>query len=74
MWWCPDRQLRKRATNRQLRLLRAENGGKRTDVEKIQFDHQLKHANLLYLGCNVLVLVDFGYLGRFWFVPPLPCS
>jgi hypothetical protein len=45
---------------------RAKNGGKRTDVEQMKFGHQLKHANLLYLGCDVLVLLDLSYQGRFW--------
>lgn len=45
---------------------RTENGGKRTALEAMRFGHQLKHANLLYLGCNVLVLLDLSYQARFW--------
>jgi hypothetical protein len=45
---------------------RTENGGKRTKREDLYFDHQLKHANLLYLGCKVLVLLDLSYQSRFW--------
>jgi len=43
-----------------------KNGGERTAREKMRFDHQLKHANLLYLGCYVLVLLDLAYQARFW--------
>ena len=43
-----------------------KNGGELTASEAMHFDHQLKHANLLYLGCKVLVLLDLSYQSRFW--------
>ena len=43
-----------------------KNGGELTASEAMHFDHQLKHANLLYLGCYVLVLLDLAYQSRFW--------
>ena len=43
-----------------------KNGGELTASEAMHFDHQLKHANLLYLGCKVLVLLDLAYQSRFW--------
>ena len=40
--------------------------GTRTPAEKEQFRWMLQHANLLYLGATVLVLMDLSYLSRFW--------
>ena len=40
--------------------------GKRTAAEKLAFDHMLSNINFLYLGCNVLILLDLSYLSRFW--------
>lgn len=34
--------------------------------EKAEFDHMLGEVNMLYLGCQVLVLLDLSYLSRFW--------
>ena len=34
--------------------------------EKAEFDRMLGEVNLLYLGCQVLVLLDLSYLSRFW--------
>ena len=39
---------------------------RRTELEQIRFDHQLRNTNLLYLGCRVLVLLDLSYQSRFW--------
>ena len=39
---------------------------KRSLAEDIEFKHMLKHANLLYLGTRVLILLDLSYIGRFW--------
>ena len=39
---------------------------KRSPAEDIEFKHMLKHANLLYLGTRVLILLDLSYIGRFW--------
>eukprot|EP00322_Chrysochromulina_rotalis_P028568 CAMPEP_0115832758 /NCGR_PEP_ID=MMETSP0287-20121206/2823_1 /TAXON_ID=412157 /ORGANISM="Chrysochromulina rotalis, Strain UIO044" /LENGTH=321 /DNA_ID=CAMNT_0003286153 /DNA_START=140 /DNA_END=1105 /DNA_ORIENTATION=+ len=38
----------------------------RSAEEKIEFKHMLKHANLLYLGTRVLILLDLSYISRFW--------
>ena len=40
--------------------------GKRTAAEKVAFDHMLSNINFLYLGCDVLILLDLSYLSRFW--------
>ena len=40
--------------------------GKRSVAESVEFKHMLNHANLLYLGTRVLVLLDLSYIGRFW--------
>lgn len=40
--------------------------GERSVADDIQFKHMLKHANLLYLGTRVLILLDLSYIGRFW--------
>ena len=34
--------------------------------EKFEFDHMLGQVNMLYLGCQVLLLLDLSYLTRFW--------
>ena len=39
---------------------------KRSLAESVEFKHMLKHANLLYLGTRVLILLDLSYIGRFW--------
>jgi len=39
---------------------------KRSPAESVEFKHMLKHANLLYLGTRVLILLDLSYIGRFW--------
>jgi len=38
----------------------------RTPEELAEFNRMLKSVNVLYLGCRVLILLDKGYLGRFW--------
>ena len=40
--------------------------GERSLAESVEFKHMLKHANLLYLGTRVLILLDLSYIGRFW--------
>ena len=40
--------------------------GQRTGAEKVHFKHMLMHANLLYLGTRVLILLDLSYISRFW--------
>ena len=34
--------------------------------EKSEFDRMLGEVNMLYLGCQAQVLLDFSYLSRFW--------
>ena len=41
--------------------------GNRLVEEVIEFNHMLKHANLLYLGTRVLILLDLSYVSRFWY-------
>jgi HEAT repeat protein len=41
-------------------------GEQRTLTEKVRFKHMLGNVNLLYLGCQVLALIDISYLSRFW--------
>lgn len=43
-----------------------EKGDDRSEVDKLWFGWQLANANLLYLGCRVLVLLDLSYQSRFW--------
>ena len=38
----------------------------RTKAEHVEFVHMLKHANLLYVGTRVLILLDLSYVSRFW--------
>ena len=38
----------------------------RSSVEQFEFDVMLLHMNWLFLATPVLVLVDLGYLSRFW--------
>jgi len=38
----------------------------RTESQKAEFKRMLKMINYLYLGCRVLVLLDLGYMSRFW--------
>ena len=40
--------------------------GKRTRAETIKFRWMLQNANVLYLGTEVLILLDISYLSRFW--------
>ena len=40
--------------------------GERTAAEKISFMWMLRNVNLLYLGTQVLVLLDLSYQSRFW--------
>ena len=41
-------------------------GNDKSAADKKHFDHMLKHVNLLYLGCSVLVLMDVSFVSRFW--------
>ena len=41
-------------------------GHPRTLAEQASFDWMLRHSNLLYLGCSVIVLIDLSYQSRFW--------
>ena len=34
--------------------------------EKVELDQMLGEVNMLYLGCQVLLLLDLSYLSRFW--------
>lgn len=38
----------------------------RTDLQRLEFKHQLLSMNLLYMGTSVLILLDYEYLYRFW--------
>ena len=40
--------------------------GKRSAAEDLEFKTSLAHANWLYLGASVLLIVDMSYLSRFW--------
>lgn len=40
--------------------------GQRSGAENDEFDVGLHNANLLYLFCSVLILLDLRYLQRFW--------
>ena len=40
--------------------------GGRTKLEELEFNVMLFNANLLYLFCSVLILLDRSYSGRFW--------
>ena len=39
--------------------------GTRTAAEKVMFDWMLANVNLLYVGLNVLILLDLTYMSRF---------
>ena len=41
-------------------------GESKTPAQKVRFKHMLGNVNLLYLGCQVLALIDISYLSRFW--------
>jgi hypothetical protein len=41
-------------------------GKQKTLAEEVRFKHMLGNVNLLYLGCQVLALIDISYLSRFW--------
>ena len=38
----------------------------RSPAEKAEFNWMLQNANLLFLGCHTLILLDLSYLSRFW--------
>ena len=40
--------------------------GNKTEAEKLAFKWMLLQINVLYLGLNVLILLDLSYLSRFW--------
>ena len=40
--------------------------GAKTPSEKVHFKWMLENINILYLGVNVLILVDLSYFSRFW--------
>lgn len=42
-------------------------GGQRSESEMIEFQVMLPNINLLYLFCDVIILLDLTYLGRFWY-------
>ena len=42
------------------------NGEARTPAETKAFKAMLPQVNFLYLGCSVLILLDTGYMSRFW--------
>lgn len=48
--------------------------GTRTALEQTEFKVQLPNINLLFLGCEVLVLLDLIYLQRFWCAQGPPAS
>ena len=37
-----------------------------TDAERAAFKVMLSEVNMLYISCQVLILLDNGYIGRFW--------
>ena len=41
-------------------------GHPQTEGDVRAFKHMLSHADLLYLGASVLVLLDRSYMSRFW--------
>lgn len=49
-----------------LGLEQLKQGDGRSPFERAQFVWMLRNANMLYLGCSVLILLDLTYLGRFW--------
>lgn len=40
--------------------------GDRTTEEDVMFRQMLTNVNLVYLGCQVLLIVDMSYMSRFW--------
>jgi hypothetical protein len=40
--------------------------GQRTEPESADFRRMLSMVNLLFLGAQVLVLLDLSYMSRFW--------
>ena len=49
-------------------------GAHKSEPERIEFEVMLPNINLLYLFCDVLILLDLTYMGRFWYVSPDRCS
>ena len=45
-------------------------GEGKSDSEVIEFKVMLPNINLLYLFCDVLILLDLSYLSRFWYRCP----
>ena len=42
-------------------------GSDKSDPELIEFQVMLPNINLLYLFCDVLILLDMSYMSRFWY-------
>lgn len=40
--------------------------GNKTQSEKEEFGQMLPNINMLYLGTQVLILLDLSYMSRFW--------
>lgn len=45
-------------------------GLNKSESELIEFQVMLPNINLLYLFCDVLILQDLTYMGRFWYRSP----
>ena len=58
--WCMPQDLRTAEERAQ------ELPDTRTPQQIAEFQSMLKVVNFLYLGCRVLILLDQGYVGRFW--------
>ena len=38
----------------------------RTPEEDVEFDEMLYDVNVIYIGLDVLILLDMSYMARFW--------
>ena len=45
-------------------------GASKSGSELVEFQVMLPNINLLYLFCDVLILLDLSYLSRFWYRIP----
>ena len=45
-------------------------GPNKSESELVEFQVMLPNINLLYLFCDVLILLDLTYMSRFWYRSP----
>ena len=45
-------------------------GTNKSESEVVEFQVMLPNINLLYLFCDVLIVLDMTYMGRFWYRSP----